>query len=223
MISDKFLSSIIYHLSFIIKMILDKKKGKNINKLLNNKRGVTLLELMVAVSLFTITILIATSIFRLVLDGQRQAIASQSMQENLRYFYEKIDKEIRMAQKNINCTGADVGKVYTVGNKDAFGVGDSLIFRNYHGDCIVYSLDNNGVLKISDTPAGGGTPYVAAMTPSNLRISSLKFSVVQNDKTNPAKQVQARVTLKMHAEIDVKNGSTQKMDIQTTIASRFYD
>ena len=202
--------------------MLKRKKDNNFNRAIANHRGVTLLELMVAVSLFTITILIASSIFKMVLDGQRQAIASQSMQENIRYFYEKIDKEIRMAQKNVDCAGAEVGKVYTVGNQNVFGIGDSLIFKNYHGDCIKYFLED-GRLKISDQAPGAIFAKEDFMTPATLIISDLKFSAINNDKTDPTKEIQARVTLKMHAEINVRNGSTQKMDIQTTIASRFYD
>jgi prepilin-type N-terminal cleavage/methylation domain-containing protein len=50
--------------------------------------GFTLMEMIVAISLFVVVMLSATQIFRMIIEGQRSAIASQSIQENIRYFFE---------------------------------------------------------------------------------------------------------------------------------------
>ena len=66
-------------------------------KKIKNNLGVTLIELIVAVALFSVTILSAMQIFQMVVEGQRSAIAAQSVQESMRYAFEIMSKEIRMA------------------------------------------------------------------------------------------------------------------------------
>ncbi|MCG2695682.1 prepilin-type N-terminal cleavage/methylation domain-containing protein, partial [Candidatus Parcubacteria bacterium] len=75
-----------------------------LNKIIKNNAGVTLLELTVAVAIFSFAVLSATQIFKMVLEGQRSAIAAQSTQESMRYALEVMSKEIRMAKviQNIN-------------------------------------------------------------------------------------------------------------------------
>src|SRR3989338_7515952 len=55
-----------------------------------NQKGTSLLELLVALSLFAMIILSATSIFKAVIDGQRNSISAQNVQESLRYALEKF-------------------------------------------------------------------------------------------------------------------------------------
>ena len=62
--------------------------------------GMSLLEILVAVSFFVVIILAATSIFSLVIKQQRSAISSQNVQESLKYFLEIMSKEIRTAEKD---------------------------------------------------------------------------------------------------------------------------
>ncbi|MDD5295066.1 MAG: prepilin-type N-terminal cleavage/methylation domain-containing protein [Patescibacteria group bacterium] len=46
--------------------------------IIKNNKGVTLLEMTVAVAIFSVVMLSATEIFRLVIESQRNAIASQN-------------------------------------------------------------------------------------------------------------------------------------------------
>ena len=61
-----------------------------IPKTIKNNSGVTLLELVVAVTLFAALMLAATGIFKMVNDGQRNAVSAQNVQENMRYALEKM-------------------------------------------------------------------------------------------------------------------------------------
>jgi len=54
-------------------------------KKIKNEKGVSLLELLVAVTLFSVVIISSTQIFKMVVDGQRNAIGAQNVQENIRY------------------------------------------------------------------------------------------------------------------------------------------
>jgi prepilin-type N-terminal cleavage/methylation domain-containing protein len=172
-----------------------------------DSRGVTLLELMVSVTLFAITILMSTQIFQTVLEGQRQAVASQDMQESIRYVFERAGKELRNALKDEtgSCNAAP-GKIYRVVG------GTEIIFRNYKGQCMRYFL-NNKRLAVQR-----GIEPMQYITPSNITITKAFFQVTDNSET-----VQAKVLMRLQMEISVKSQSTQKLNIQTVVSSRFYE
>ena len=173
-----------------------------------NSRGVTLLELMVSISLFAITILMATQIFKSVIDGQRTAIASQEMQESVRYAFERMGKEIRTAVKDPSgaCNAAP-GKVYRV---DASGEG--ITFLNYKNKCIHYYIDNK---RLAIQRNAEPMQYI---TPSNIIITKPRFVL-----TNNSDSVQAKVLIRLQMEILVKNRGKQKLSVETILSSRFYE
>lgn len=176
-----------------------------------NNKGVTLLELMVAVSLFSITILMSTRIFVTVIDGQRDAIAAQNMQESIRYTFERISKEIRMAQKDVDgsCTGT-ADKVY---NTNAGN--DELTFLNYHGECVAYSLGDYRLqvqrLTIDPSPL--------PITLEKIKINNLQFELLGSNLETD----QLMVVMKIDAEAEAKEQFKHKIKTQTSISSRYYE
>ena len=107
---------------------------KNIRQ---NKKGVTLLEITVAVAIFSVVMLSATEIFRMVIEGQRNAIASQNVQESMRYAFETMAKEIRTAiASNDDCESLfnpPAGATNKVFNTATNSEGDILYFKNKDG------------------------------------------------------------------------------------------
>jgi hypothetical protein len=62
------------------------------------------------------------------------------------------------------------------------------------------------------------------ITPDEILISNLYFNVVDYPYSESTSEIQPRVTIKLEAEMkttDIK--SKQKINIQTTISSRFYE
>lgn len=183
-------------------------ESRTANRELRNNRGVTLLEMMVSVALFAITILMATQIFKTVLEGQRQAIASQDMQESIRYAFERMGKEIRTAVKDsTGACNAAPGKVYRV---DASGEG--VWFLNYRNKCIHYYVTNKR-LAIQR-----GVEPMQYITPNNMTISKSLFQLTNNSDT-----VQAKVLIRLQMEIIIKSRTKQKLSLQTLLSSRFYE
>ncbi|MEK7203410.1 MAG: hypothetical protein AAB653_03775 [Patescibacteria group bacterium] len=173
------------------------------------QRGTTLLEIIIAISLFSITILLATNIFQSVVDGQRNAISAQNIQENIRYVMETISREIRMAQKSGASDCIADGKVYDADD------GSTLSFKNMHDKCVKYELVNT---RLQITRDG----VVGFITPININVANLKFNIVDNIVDDDA--VQPRVSLRMDVEATTsKKEHKQKMVIQTTISSRYYE
>ncbi len=183
------------------------------NKIIKNRKsysGFSLIEVLVSVSLFVIIIMSATEIFRLVIDGQRNAIASQNVQESLKYFFEVTGKEVRMAIKNDgSCPGA-VGEIF---NFSTNSYGDVLSFKNYYGECVTYQLaldlpsNTQRFQIVRDSNSG-------FISPRKIQLSDLKFVV--NNTGQPI------VTIRVQASALDDSRFQSQLEIQTSIASRFY-
>ncbi len=173
--------------------------------------GFTLMEVLVSVSIFTVIILSATQIFKFVIDGQRQAIATQNVQESLKYFLEVIAKEIRMAQKNDGtCAAVPVGAVYAVGTNAR---GDVLNFKNYYGQCVSYYLsDDNGATRFA-IQRGAASAFIS---PARIMIDDLNFVLADTGDVQPA------VTVNLRAHALSEGVARSEMVLQTTLTSRYY-
>jgi prepilin-type N-terminal cleavage/methylation domain-containing protein len=168
--------------------------------------GVTLIELMVSVTIFVIILLATTQIFQMVITSQRLAIASQDMQESIRYTFDKMSKEIRMAIKDNTGLCAGAGKIYKLNAAE-----NELTFYNYRSHCVRYFISAGRLSRQEDA---GAAQYI---TPSNLNISKLKYRL-----DNTAVGFQQRVLMRFQMEVN-KSGQTQKMIVQTSLSSRFYE
>lgn len=182
-------------------------------KIRQNNFGTTLLEMIVAVALFSVTILAATEIFQMVVNGQRSAVAGQNTQESIRYALEVMSKEIRMAQKaeSADCPGLGLtGKVFKTAGSG------TLQFKNSDEECVEYFLEDdiNGISRLK-IDRDGVSDYI---TPDEIEVNNLQFVVIDNIGVK-----QSMVTLKMDVEALGKELHKSKMKIQTTISSRYYE
>jgi prepilin-type N-terminal cleavage/methylation domain-containing protein len=182
------------------------------------KKGFTLIEIMVSVSLFAVIMISMSSIFKLAIDGQRSAIITQNIQESLKYFLEVTAKEIRMAQ-------TDGGKCETVPDNLIFSVssntlGDTLSFKNYYGECVTYSLESDGNasrFKISRLGTDG-IPRSGYISPAKIQIKSLHFILNSADPITS----QPMITINLTANALGDNNLESDMTLQTSITSRYY-
>ncbi|MDD3151074.1 MAG: prepilin-type N-terminal cleavage/methylation domain-containing protein [Candidatus Gastranaerophilales bacterium] len=188
--------------------------GKIIKKLKNN-RGVSLLELIVSIAIFSFLILSATQIFKMVIDGQRNAISAQNVQENIRYAMEKMSKEIRMAQiSNKECSSAAIYKVFNTADS-----GQELYFKNKNEECIIYYLENNRLKIMVSTLSGDVADFI---TPAKVEVSNLKF-YIDDDLISAFHSKQPYVTMVMDVRAIGQAIHEQKMKIQMTVSSRYYE
>jgi len=179
----------------------------------NHQRGIGLLEMIVVVAIFSVTILAATDIFKWVVEGQRNALAAQNVQENMRYAFETMAKEIRMAQRSD--TGCYSSGIYKVYNKSSSAGDDRLYFRNKSSQCVSYYLNNNQLMV---DRAGTATTTISNV----IKISNLKFNVV-DDLIAATHTMQPRITMAMDIEAVGKIMHRQKIRLEFTISSRYYE
>lgn len=187
-------------------------RSLRVKKLLS---GLSLVEVLVSTTLFVVIILSMTGIFKMILDSQRQSIATQNVQENVKYFYEVISKEIRMAQRSSGvCPGIPGAARFATSTNS---LGDVLMLKNYHGECVEYSLDeHNGVIRFKVGRGSGGNQIGGFLTPAKINIKELRFFVREEDGE------QAYVTISLIAEAVGREANYSLMNVQTTIASRYY-
>lgn len=180
-----------------------------LKKILKNNSGVTLLELTVAVAIFSVVVLSATQIFKMVVDDQRSAIAAQHTQESMRYALEVMGKEMRMAQKSVGneCGPQLNGKVYNIQG--------GLRFKNINSQCVRYFLENDAGISRLKIKRDEDSGYI---TPDEIEVSDLEFDVIDNVGT-----YQSSVTLKMTVQAAGKELHKSEMKIQTSISSRYYE
>ncbi|MFA5154967.1 MAG: hypothetical protein WC453_00885 [Patescibacteria group bacterium] len=173
--------------------------------------GFSLMEVVMSVTIFVVIILSATGIFKLVIDSQRSALAAQNVQESLKYFFEVVDKEIRMAQINKGvCPGIPNNRVYTV---TTGSLGDSLSFRNYYNQCVTYSLVADGTNQRFQVSRNGIADFIS---PKKIKIDTLHFIL------NDLGAVQPMVTLNLRAHALDQEKFQSDMVIQTSLTSRYY-
>jgi len=177
--------------------------------------GVSLIELVVSITLFSVLILSATGIFKMVVDGQRSAISAQNVQENMRYAMEKMSKEIRMAQiSNQICDPGATNKVFNTADGDR-----ELYFKNKNDECITYYLENNRLKIMVGVGVGAVADFV---TPAKVEVSNLNF-FVDDDLISAFHGKQPYVTMVMDVKAIGQAIHEQKMKIQMTVSSRYYE
>ena len=177
------------------------------------KNSYTLIEILVAVTIFFVALSSLTGFFLGATTSQQKSLASQELIDNLSYNLEYISRALRMAQKDdrggVNClTGSLVN--YEI-NPSTQGIK----FRNYQNECQEFFLEGN---KLKESKNG----VISNLTPDNLEV--VLFKVGPSDSWDQNDNEQAKVTIFL--EVRRKSEKTELaplMKIQTTISQRNLD
>src|SRR6056297_2208829 len=175
---------------------------KKILKKAKKEEGVSLLELLVAVAIFIIVVLSSMQIFHITLKAGREVAASQKMQKDMRYVFEVISKEVRVAQvdKEGACISQD--RLY----KES---GNELKFLNKNGECVTYSLDDESFLVSRGE-------VKEKLTSEDVVLEGLEF-----EKKGQVPNSQPLLTIK--TEVYPRGYPGQKVTMQTTVSARDYE
>lgn len=166
----------------------------------------SLIEIIVAVSIFSVIIISMTGIFKMVIDAQRRSVATQNVQESLKYFLEVVNKEVRMAVRSDGSCAVPSGSIFRLQKSSN---GDTLYFKNYYNQCVVYSLEANR-FKIS---RAGVSDYIS---PKQISIDQLSF--VLSSGTG----LQDLLTINIKARSLGDRNTDSEIIIQTSLSSRYY-
>jgi len=181
--------------------------NRNAQNKKERKNGVTLVEMLVVLLIFSLVIGILMSIFVSFIKAQRYILASQQIMDQASYVVEYMGRAIRMAKKDENGDCIDSNKNYLLTPDN------HLKFKNYKGDCEEFYLENEKIYQEK------GDQGKIQLTSSKFKVTKLKF-IVMGD--NPGDTYQPRVTILLEMEAkDIK--PVPKIKIQTTVSQRDLD
>ena len=181
-------------------------------------KGFTLIEIMVAVSIFAILVTTFTGFFVGAIQGQQKALASQELVNNVSYNLEYMSRAIRMAKKDF--TGSCLTAVGAKYNYETNGSRNRIRFLNYEDKCQEFFLDGNQLKErksIDSSAANFETPL--SLTPVNSEVVS--FNLGPSDTWSQEQKTQPRVTLFLELKGKGQKPELQPLiKIQTTISQR---
>lgn len=205
------------------------------DKKFKNQSGNSLIEMVMAISIFSVLMLAVTGIFQAVLEGQANSISAQNTQESLRFAFEIMSKEIRHARKSegdCDIPGGSTGsrEIYNFDLSAVLGnIGPVLYFRNKDGQCVYYYLKNDasGIARLTvsrDSNPADGIGNEFPITPDEIVVS--EFDVFIDDNAIgalPDDRFQPIVTFKVKLNSGIGPPEhTQETVMQTSVSARYY-
>lgn len=154
------------------------------------RTGFTVVELLVAMAVFSITVVLVTSIFVGVINSQRKNTNTQDILDNGRFILEAIARAVRQSD---------------IGTLD--GVSDTLTISHPVKGAVVYSLSGGQVMENG-----------VALSSSNVVVSRLDFIVAGNSLTDNT-QPRVTISLALR-DVNQKPSEQSTINLQTTLTPR---
>ncbi|MCX6789454.1 MAG: prepilin-type N-terminal cleavage/methylation domain-containing protein [Candidatus Gribaldobacteria bacterium] len=185
-------------------------------------RGVTLIELLVSISVFSIFITVDSQLLASALQYHQQALEKVELLSQISYGLDFMDRSLRMAQKDYN------GRCITQNfNYENYNGSSTVRFIDYQGKCCEFSsqdVSQDGktfkvlMVRKSSTDAATQLGDYLALTPIGLSVNSLVFSLNgqgQLDDLQPSVSIALKIRGRLTPPLETK--------IQTTISKRELD
>ncbi len=164
----------------------------------NKSRGFSLIEVLVASTIFALLISIVTGIFLGVVAAQRKTVAVRTLQDSVRYAIEAMSRDVRTGHGFSLYSQSELRFTSTIGGG---------IRR------VSYRLNGN----ILEKGVFSGSDYVfSALTAGNLMVDYLNFYLSGEP---PGDRRQPRITVTLGATAGQGVQET-KVNIQTTLSQR---
>jgi len=177
---------------------------QKINQISNGvkNKGFTLIEIVVAVAIFTLLIGASAGVFISSLKNQKQGLATQEVLDQTSYLMEYMSRAIRMAKKDMtgSCTGtAKLNYIFE---------DQCLKFINYNDECQQFCLEGT---RLKDENGN-------YLTSESLQVSNFTVALTGTSQP-PTDYLQPRVTV----SFNILGQEQAAMKIQTTISQRNLD
>lgn len=165
-----------------------------------NNKGFTLIEMLVALAIFSIVIVLVLGAFVHSFASQKKIIEMQVVQREGAYLMETLSREIRMA------SAIDASQLGTTGH--------SVAFNNHNNVLTTYCRANasGGCDAAGDFFASNGE----IMSSSEIKITNLIFNV--SEDIPPKRQPLIIVSMTLQSV----NDPEAKIILQTSVAMRIY-
>jgi prepilin-type N-terminal cleavage/methylation domain-containing protein len=192
------------------------------------QKGVTLIEMLVAVTVFAITVGAISGIFISGIRTQRRILATQELLDQTSYVMEYAGRALRMAKKELSDPATCLTTVGRGYNYESLA-SDRIRFLNYENKCQEFYQDGS-VLKerksTDNSELNFGSP--SPLTSTKLNVNVLRFNLsgaAQPTSTDCSVTdcLQPRVTIFLEIEGRETGVGRPKIQIQTSISQRDLD
>ncbi len=168
-------------------------------RIMKLRKGFTLVEIMVSLTIFSVLIVLATSSFVRALRTERQIAAFIAVNSNVGAFLEQIAREMR------------TGKDFCINGNNCSAT--SIAFTNADGEKISYCLDDNSIKRSANSSCSSGQ----SMTGANVLVEYLSF-VVSGNRDND--NLPPRITILVGATSNKQYAVSYEVNLQTTVSAR---
>ena len=180
---------------------------------LGEQKGFTLIEMMVAISLFTIVMTVALGSLLTLIDSNKKAQAIQTLMTNLNHVVDDISRSARTGTA-YHC--APASNLSNLSNPSDCPSGQGLFaFQSSEGDQIVFRLRDSRVEKSTN----GGSTFIP-VTAEEIEIENLSFYV---SGAPGGDSEQPRAVIVMSGRISPDTKTETDFTIQTTVTQRLLD
>ena len=180
-------------------------------------KGFTLVELLVAVAVFSIIGGIASEVLVSGLRAQRKSLAYQELLDESSYLMEYMSRSLRMAKKDLSGTClTTAGPKY---NYETNGSRDRIRFLNYQNICQEFFLDGNQLKERESTDDTADNPQFV-QTSSPLTSGNLQVNLFQIDPFYGGWSQDDNLQPKVTFSLEIQGKEQAKIKIQTTVSQR---
>jgi prepilin-type N-terminal cleavage/methylation domain-containing protein len=160
---------------------------------INRNQGFTLIEILVAVSIFAVVISVVLGLFTTGIQGQRKIIALQNVQDNANFLLGFMAKEIRMSKINSVTS-------------------DTLNITRPDGEVVSYFFDNdNGEIERTDSISSGPINSAEVLVTGSF----------YGDGIGSGDSQQPKITIAMKVKtVGGKVEQEAEINLQTTLSAR---
>jgi len=181
------------------------------------KEGFTLIEMLVAMAVFSTVMVIITGIFITGIRQQRMALDHQIVLDQTSYALEYMSRALRFAKKEMSAPTCLSQNGLNV-EKTRGGSGIKFINHLQNDDCQEFFLENSQIKY--RRKIGQAEENTLPLTSVKLEVTSLKFDLAGEWQTD---DLQPRITIFSEIKSAGANGQSQKIKIQTSISQRNLD
>lgn len=185
------------------------------NYMIGDKRGFTLIELIVAIAVFVFVVSSASGLLISGLKLQRRSIVYQQLLDQTSYLSEYVSRAARMARKDI--AGLCLTTAGAKYNYETNVNRDRIRFLNYQNKCQEFLLTGAKIQERKSTNSSAAN----FETPQDLTSEDFQvtFRVGASDSWDQLDDQQPRLTL----FFDVVGKENSRVKIQTTVSQRSLD
>lgn len=183
------------------------------------QKGFTLVEMMVAIAVFSVVMVVAMGALINVISADQKAQSIKTAVDNVSFALESISKDMRVGTEYNcfyngtwvgDCTGAGSTEISYYSPKE-----EKYVFYQYVSGTVGQIERCDGTKNFAD-----GCTDFTALTSSEVNITNLKFYVTGTAQNSVPNKTQPRVIITLSGTAGAKASTQTSFDLQTSVSQR---